>query len=76
VLVVDGPPTATGDLARFPAIPLLRERLAPDAVIIMDDLIRDSDQRVADLWRELLPDFTYEVVDTLQKRAGVFRRTS
>jgi len=76
VLVVDGPPTATGDLARFPAVPLLRDRLAPASVVIMDDLIRDSDRRVADLWRELLPDFSYEVVDTLQKRAGVFRRNS
>jgi predicted O-methyltransferase YrrM len=74
VLVIDGPPTTTGDLARYPAIPLLREKLAPDAVVILDDLVRDSDSEVADRWRALLPDFEFEVLNTLQKKTGVFRR--
>ena len=74
LLLVDGPPTKTGHLARYPAIPLLRSKLAPDCVVVMDDLVRDSDHQVAEQWRRLLPDFEYELMSTLQKHAGVFRR--
>ncbi|MCW2761846.1 MAG: hypothetical protein JWR85_2047 [Marmoricola sp.] len=74
ILFVDGPPTATGELARYPAIPLLRDALAADCTIIVDDLVRESDRTVVKLWQEMLPDFDYEVLTTLQKHVGLFRR--
>ncbi|SEE98291.1 class I SAM-dependent methyltransferase [Ruania alba] len=52
MLVVDGPPKATGDLARYPALPVLVERLAPDAVIVLDDADRAGERRIVELWQE------------------------
>lgn len=74
VLVIDGPPTATGEHARYPAVPLMREKLSGACTIIMDDLIRDSDREVAQRWQELLPDFSLQVINTFQKQVGLFER--
>lgn len=74
LLLVDGPPAWTGEDARFPAVPLLRDRLAPTAVVVADDTVRDQDRQVAERWRLLLPDFTVENLVDLQKGAVVFRR--
>jgi hypothetical protein len=74
LLVVDGPPSTTGERPRHPAVPLLGAQLAAHAVIVVDDLDRAEDREVAESWRALLPDFDYEQVDALQKGAAVFRR--
>ena len=50
LLVVDGPPGATGYMARYPAYPLLRDRLSSDAVIVLDDTNRDDERRAANRW--------------------------
>jgi predicted O-methyltransferase YrrM len=52
VLLVDGPPAfepGTG-LSRYPALPLLEERLAEGAVVMLDDIDRDGEQQVLDAW--------------------------
>ncbi len=49
---------------------------ASHASIVVDDLNRAEDREVAQSWRALLPDFEYEQVDTVQKRAAVFRRAA
>lgn len=74
LLLVDGPPAWTGEDARFPAVPLLRDRLTPTAVVVADDTVRDQDRRVAERWQLLLPDFIAEHQTDLQKGAVVFRR--
>jgi hypothetical protein len=53
VLLVDGPPGSTGALARFPAYPLLREKLAPSALILIDDVHRNDERSAVDKWIEL-----------------------
>lgn len=56
LLVVDGPPADTADkvLARYPALPVLRPRLAPGATVVLDDVERPGEQEVLDRWeREL-----------------------
>jgi predicted O-methyltransferase YrrM len=52
LLLVDGPPAyATGlGLARYPALPVLRERLAPGATVILDDVERPGEQEVLGRW--------------------------
>ncbi|MFL5401551.1 MAG: class I SAM-dependent methyltransferase [Gemmatimonadales bacterium] len=55
ILVVDGPPGSSGPRARYPAIPLLKSRLAPDCWIIMDDGDRIDEQAIARLWADDLP---------------------
>lgn len=54
LLVVDGPPGKLGPDARWPALPLLEDRLAPDAVILLDDGDRGEETRIAYSWHERL----------------------
>ncbi len=54
LLVVDGPPGKIGPDARWPAVPLLLDRLAPDAVILLDDGDRSAETRIAYSWHEML----------------------
>jgi predicted O-methyltransferase YrrM len=53
LLLVDGPPA--GDLApergRYPALPALADRLAPDAAVILDDAERPGERWVLERWR-------------------------
>ncbi|GAA4814614.1 class I SAM-dependent methyltransferase [Nocardioides caeni] len=73
LLFVDGPPTAVGEHARFPALPLLEDRLARRCSIVLDDMIRTDEQEVAQLWHDRHPDL--ERTDLrLEKGATVFRR--
>jgi predicted O-methyltransferase YrrM len=50
VVFVDGPPGTTGPLARFPALPLLRERCAPGARFILDDAARPDEKAIVHRW--------------------------
>ncbi len=54
LLVVDGPPAwARGfELARYPALPVLRGRLAAGATVVLDDVDRVGEQRVLSRWSE------------------------
>ncbi|MBD3942546.1 class I SAM-dependent methyltransferase [Microbacterium sp. NEAU-LLC] len=52
VLLVDGPPQDTGRHARYPALPLLRDRLAPGARILCDDTNRRDEKEMIDYWLE------------------------
>lgn len=73
VLLVDGPPAATGEAVRYPAVPLLRDRLAAESVILLDDAMRVDEQHVAAAWLELLPDFEVARLP-LRKGAVTFHR--
>lgn len=55
LLLVDGPPEAVGEQARYPAGPLLIPRCADDAVIVLDDIHRDGEREVSRRWREEWP---------------------
>lgn len=52
LLLVDGPPAwAPGtERARYPALPVLREHLAADATVVLDDLHRDGEREVLERW--------------------------
>lgn len=63
VLLVDGPPTTTGPLARLPALPLLRNSLAKDAVVILDDTARPDEQEVVIRWQAIYPEATVRTLD-------------
>ncbi len=54
LLVIDGPPGPIGPRARYPAVPVLRERLSPGCVVLMDDGARDDETWIAHRWAELL----------------------
>jgi len=66
---VDGPPAyAAGQgLARYPALPVLRGRLAPGATVILDDVERPGEQEVLRRWeRSTVVEF-----DRRAEQAGV-----
>lgn len=50
LLVVDGPPGTTRSQARYPALPVLRERLAPGALVFLDDTDRTQEQAIVRRW--------------------------
>ncbi len=56
LVVVDGPPGSTAPQARYPAVPLLRNKLTSDAVIVLDDCERTDERAILDRWRTLLPE--------------------
>jgi hypothetical protein len=56
-LIVDGPPagaSGTAAKARYPAIPLLKSRLAQDCSVYLDDAVRNSEREIAKEWGEEL----------------------
>lgn len=54
LLVVDGPPGKLRKDSRWPAVPLLLDRLAPNAVILLDDGDRADETRIAHSWHDML----------------------
>ena len=53
-VVCDGPPGRVRG-GRYGLVPLLRDRFAPGAIILLDDAQRRMERRVVDLWRDELP---------------------
>ena len=69
MLIVDGPPAGTGFEARYPALPFLIDYLANDAIVIMDDGIRQDEKDICAHWVEEYPEFKSEYIET---EKGVF----
>ena len=52
LLVIDGPPAATGPDARYPALQVLEAKLAPTATVVLDDANRPDEQDAVRRWTE------------------------
>ena len=74
VLLVDGPPAfePETELSRYPALPALAERLAPDAIVVLDDIDRRGELRVLEAW-ERECDFRFEIQTA--ERIAIGRRS-
>jgi predicted O-methyltransferase YrrM len=55
MLIVDGPPLKSHALARYPALPMLWERLSDGAVILMDDTDRADETQILKRWAAEYP---------------------
>lgn len=73
LLIVDGPPGRSSLDARYPALPILSQNLAPDAVILLDDAQRGDESRIAQRWAEELGPCTLDWLKT-EKGTAVLRR--
>ena len=60
-------------LSRFPALPVLADRLVPDATVVLDDIDRDGELRILEAW-ERDSGFRFEVRP--DERIAVGRRSS
>lgn len=54
LLIIDGPPEYIQKLARYPALPLLREKISNKTVIVLDDTNRRDELKIIGLWRNEL----------------------
>lgn len=50
MLIVDGPPEMSSELARYPALPRLIDRLDNKALIVLDDAGRDDEREIVKRW--------------------------
>jgi predicted O-methyltransferase YrrM len=68
LLFVDGPPGNVAPEARYPAFPLLADRLAADAVVILDDTGRPAEDAILGRWsHEVHAGRTLEVSRTVDR---------
>ncbi len=75
LLVIDGPPSVDdGDHeVRFPALPLLYPRLAPQCQIVLDDANREGERRVVQSWLRQFPLLSHEQI-SCEKGASVLTK--
>lgn len=71
MLIVDGPPGGTGPQARYPAVPILADRLNDGAVVVLDDVRRDDEKKIIERWLEQNPGL--ERMSSSVGRQAVFR---
>jgi predicted O-methyltransferase YrrM len=69
---VDGPPGQGAVQARWPALPMLRDRLAPGALVVLDDMIRQDEKDIAEDWAVRYPEFSRTELP-FEKGSVVFR---
>lgn len=74
MVLIDGPPASTGRKARYPALPMVIERLAKDATVILDDAHRPDETDTLTQWQSEFPDFERLVLDT--PRLAVLHRNA
>jgi len=63
LLVIDGPPGIIQKQSRYPALPLLNEKLAKECVIFLDDAARDDEQEIVRRWLMRYPEFRADYID-------------
>ncbi len=75
LLIVDGPPRKVQSLARYPAVRVLFDRLAPNCVIVVDDTNRGDEREIVRRWKSDLTGF--DVVEIPHgEGTTVFRRAA
>lgn len=64
MLVIDGPSGFIQKLSRYPALPLLFDKLADDCVIFLDDAAREDEQVIVQRWLEEFPQLQHQYLNT------------
>ena len=63
MVVIDGPPGFIQKNSRYPALPLLYERLADGCVIFLDDAAREDEKNIVELWLAEYPAMKHQYID-------------
>jgi predicted O-methyltransferase YrrM len=73
LLIVDGPPGYGGgmELSRYPALPALENRLALNAMAVLDDARREGERAILEQWELECEGWTFAVDETLGIARGV-----
>jgi predicted O-methyltransferase YrrM len=65
LLVVDGPPSQPGQMTRWPALPVLHNRLANGAAIFVDDGNRPAERAMVEAWEREFSGLSCHYMSTL-----------
>jgi len=74
LLIIDGPPGFIQKHSRYPALPLLRERLADDCTVFMDDAARPDERELVGMWLEEVPAARHEYIAN-ERGCAILRMT-
>ena len=74
VLIVDGPPAKTGDEARYPAIPVFFDRLADQAIVLLDDAGRPEERATVRRWVRKFPMLKLEYLRWTEKGTAILKK--
>jgi predicted O-methyltransferase YrrM len=75
LLVIDGPPSSTNPDARYPALEHLVPLLSPRATVILDDVDREEERKLADGIARALPNHTITIYSHEKGTAVIAPRT-
>ena len=75
LLVIDGPPSSTNPDARYPALEHLVPLLSPKATVILDDVYRDEERKLADAIAKALPSHVMTILSHEKGTAVISPRT-
>jgi predicted O-methyltransferase YrrM len=70
LLVIDGPPGSKNPKARQPALKEFESKLSPKAVIVIDDVNRDGERELAEMFAKAFPKKNLEILPH-EKGSGV-----
>lgn len=73
MLVIDGPSGYLQRHSRYPALPLLYNRLADDCSVFLDDAAREDEKEIIALWLGEFPSFEHEYID-LERGCSILQR--
>jgi predicted O-methyltransferase YrrM len=60
LIVIDGPPSELQKKARYPALPLLIDRLKVGGILMLDDAARGGERRAVEDWQAQFPNISVE----------------
>jgi hypothetical protein len=72
MLVIDGPSGFIQRHSRYPALPLLFDRLADGCMIYLDDAARQDEREVVKMWQAQFPAIEHEYVN-LERGCSILR---
>ena len=63
LLIIDGPPGSKNPEARYPALAELKDKLSANAVVIIDDVHREGERKLAEDFAKALPNHRLAILD-------------
>ena len=63
LLIIDGPPGSKNPEARYPALAELKDKLSANAVVIIDDVHREGERKLAEDFAKALPNHRLVILD-------------
>lgn len=73
LVIVDGPPESTGEMARYPALPIVERLLSESCLIVLDDTHRESEKNILSDWVARYAGFS-SIENDLMRTGTIYRQ--